>query len=140
MANTLDQDVHALKDWLRRAWRYLADPSMTCFGRQELRNYMREAEAALRAGQQQLSDRDNARRDIYEKYSSLQVPDFRVLTVLTPGESALSGAACDDQISTGPSRYAPSHRSTPTWHDPRYREIALKAVERRRANQRKSVN
>jgi hypothetical protein len=106
MANTLDQDVHALKDWLRRAWRYLADPSMTCFGRQELRNYMREAEAALRAGQQQLSDRDKARRDMYEKYSSREVADFRVLTVLTPGESALSAAGGGDPISAGPSRYS----------------------------------
>jgi len=129
MANTLDQDVHALKDWLRRAWRYLADPSMTCFGRQELRNYMREAEAALRAGQQQLSDRDNARRDIYEKYSSLQIPDFRVLTVLTPGESALSGAACDDQISTGPSRYAPSPEA--------HRRGTIRAIAKSRSRQLK---
>jgi hypothetical protein len=104
MADTLDHDVHALKDWLRRAWRYLADPSMTRFERRELRNYMREAEAAIRAGQHQLTNRDKARRAIYENYSSRQFPDFRVLTVLTPGESALSATPGDDPISTGPSR------------------------------------
>lgn len=58
MAGTLDQDVQALKEWLSRAWRYLADPSMTRFGRRELRIYMREAEAALRVGLHQLAARD----------------------------------------------------------------------------------
>ena len=110
MADTLDRDVHALKDWLRRAWRYLADPSMTRFERRELRNYMREAEAALRAGQQQLTNRDNTRREIYENYSSRQFPDFRVLTVLTPGESALSATSGSDALSTDPSRYSLSQR------------------------------
>jgi len=50
MADTLDQDVQALKEWLAVAWRLLADPSSTRFERQELRNYMKEADAALRAG------------------------------------------------------------------------------------------
>ena len=116
MANTLDRDVHALKEWLRRAWRYLADPSMTRFGRQELRNYMREAEAALRAGQQQLANRDEARREIYEKNSSRQFTDFRVLTVLTPGEGALSATPGGDPASAAPSRYSLPQRRIATQH------------------------
>ena len=61
MADTLDQDVQALKDWLGTAWRYLADPSMTRFERQELRNYMKEAEPALRAGLKRVGGRDKAK-------------------------------------------------------------------------------
>ena len=83
MADTLDQDVQALKEWLRRAWRYLADPSMTRFGRRELRNYMREAEAALRSGLQQSAARDQARREAYGNFSLDQSSDFRVLNVVT---------------------------------------------------------
>jgi len=86
LADTLDQDVHALKEWLRRAWRYLADPSMTRFGRRELRNYMREAEAALAVGLQHLDARDKARREAYDNYSLLRFSSFRVLNVVTPGE------------------------------------------------------
>ena len=83
MADTLDQDVQALKEWLRRAWRYLADPSMTRFGRRELRNYMREAEAALRSGLQQSAARDQATREDYANYSLGRSSDFRVLNVVT---------------------------------------------------------
>lgn len=38
MAETLDEDVHALKEWLRGTWRQLADPSLTSFDRREIRN------------------------------------------------------------------------------------------------------
>ena len=51
MANTLDQDVLALKEWLRVAWRYLADPCLTSFERREIRNYRREAESVNSDGQ-----------------------------------------------------------------------------------------
>ena len=81
MADTLEQDLHALKEWLSRGWQYLADPSMTRFERRELRNYMREAEAALRAGLQQLAARDTSRREAYASYPLRQLPDFRVLNV-----------------------------------------------------------
>ena len=80
MADTLEQDVHALKEWLSRAWHYLADSSMTRFERRELRNYMREAEVALRAGLQRLAVRDKTRREAYA-YPARQLPDFRVLNV-----------------------------------------------------------
>ncbi len=87
MADTLDQDVQALKEWLRRAWRYLADPSMTRFGRRELRNYMREAEAALRSGLQQSAARDKAAREDYANYSLGRSSGFRVLNVVTRREA-----------------------------------------------------
>ena len=86
LAETLDQDVQALKEWLGRAWRYLADPAMTRIGRRELRYYMREAEAALRSGLQQRTARDRARREAYADCSSIRSsPDFRVLNITTPG-------------------------------------------------------
>jgi hypothetical protein len=58
MSDTLDQDVHALKEWLAQAWRYLAQPSLTRFERQEMRNQMRLADAKLRAGLQKIASRD----------------------------------------------------------------------------------
>ena len=58
MSDTLDQDVQALKEWLGQAWRYLAQPSLTRFQRQEMRNQMRLADAKLRAGLQKIASRD----------------------------------------------------------------------------------
>ena len=58
MSDTLDQDVQALKEWLGQAWRYLAQPSLTRFQRQEIRNQMRLADAKLRAGLQKIASRD----------------------------------------------------------------------------------
>jgi len=49
MADALEQDVHALKEWLRGAWRHLAEPSINRFDRRELRAQMRQASAELRA-------------------------------------------------------------------------------------------
>jgi hypothetical protein len=85
LAETLDQDVQALKEWLGRAWRYLADPAMTRIGRRELRYYMREAEAALRTGLQRRTARDKAWREVYANYSLIRSsPDFRILNIMTP--------------------------------------------------------
>ena len=50
VADTLDQDLQALKQWLGSAWRYLAEPSITSYERRELRNYLKEANTALRSG------------------------------------------------------------------------------------------
>jgi hypothetical protein len=58
MSDTLDQDVQALKEWLGQAWRYLAQPSLTRFQRQEMRNQMKMADAELRAGLQKIASRD----------------------------------------------------------------------------------
>jgi hypothetical protein len=83
LADTLDQDVQALKDWLRSAWRSLASPSITPFERREIRNYMKEADAALRAGLQKVAAREESGRDGYANYSWTQPPDFRILKIDT---------------------------------------------------------
>ena len=44
----IDQDVHALKEWLRAAWRQLGEPSLTSFARQELRTEMKRCSEDLR--------------------------------------------------------------------------------------------
>jgi hypothetical protein len=40
--------VHALQNWLKAAWRQLADPCLGTFDRRELRNQMKLTEAELR--------------------------------------------------------------------------------------------
>jgi hypothetical protein len=83
LADTLDQDVQALKDWLRSAWRSLASPSITPFERREIRNYMKEADAALRAGLQKVAARDKARREGFANDPWARSPDFRILKIET---------------------------------------------------------
>lgn len=77
MAETLDQDVYVLKEWLRRAWRCLADPTLTPFERREMRNYMKEAGVALRSGLKQVATREGSRREAV--IDVLAVRDFRIL-------------------------------------------------------------
>jgi hypothetical protein len=78
----LDQDVQALKQWLRSAWRYLAEPSITRYERRELRNYMKEANTALRTGLQKVAAREKALRESYDaSRGRIQVSDFRILRV-----------------------------------------------------------
>jgi hypothetical protein len=45
----LESDIRALQQWLRDAWRQLADSSLTTFSRRELRNQMKQCSADLRA-------------------------------------------------------------------------------------------
>ena len=40
--------IDTLQRWLAGAWRRLADPSLTTLDKRELRNQMRQADAALR--------------------------------------------------------------------------------------------
>jgi hypothetical protein len=80
MADELDQDVQALKNWLRGAWRFLAsNPSLTPFERQELRNSMKQVESTLRAAVQQLAAKETARRQALPPSERVLLPDFRVL-------------------------------------------------------------
>jgi hypothetical protein len=44
----IDQDVHALKEWLRAAWGQLGEPSLTSFARQELRIEIKRCSEDLR--------------------------------------------------------------------------------------------
>ena len=83
MGDALEQDVQALKEWLRSAWHQLAQPSMTRFDRQELRNYMKEAEIALRKGFGKLVAEERLKLEVYNTGSSkLTVPDLRILRSL----------------------------------------------------------
>jgi hypothetical protein len=80
MGDAIEQDVQALKEWLRSAWHRLAQPSMTRFDRQELRNYMKEAEIALRKGVGKLVAEERVKLEIYNTGSStLTGPDLRIL-------------------------------------------------------------
>jgi len=81
MANTLDQDAHALKEWLRVAWRYLADSSLTSFERRELRNYMKDAGYALSSGLKKAAAQDRARREAENVILGGRQFDFRILRV-----------------------------------------------------------
>ena len=79
MAETLDDDVLALTGWLRGAWRYLADPTLTSFERCEMRYYMKDAETALHAGLKRILGREKARREAERVVSSGRSLDFRIL-------------------------------------------------------------
>jgi hypothetical protein len=79
MAETLDQDVLALSGWIRGAWRYLADPSLTSFDRREIRNCMKDAQIALHAGLKRISERERARREAERVILSDRRLDFRIL-------------------------------------------------------------
>lgn len=78
MASTLDEDVRALKEGIRGAWRRLADPALTSFDRRETRNYMKEAELALSAGLKRIADRARPRREI-ETANLAKRLDFRII-------------------------------------------------------------
>jgi hypothetical protein len=52
----LDPDIRAMQQWLREAWRQLADASLTAFARRELRNQMKQCNADLRELLQQAAE------------------------------------------------------------------------------------
>jgi hypothetical protein len=79
MADTLNPDVQALKEWLRGAWHDLADPKLTRFEQRELRNYMKDAERALRVGLKQVAARNRALRDVAKNGSEVRRIEFRLL-------------------------------------------------------------
>ena len=46
---TYENDIRALQEWLRSAWRRLGDSSLTTSARRELRNQMKQSSADLKA-------------------------------------------------------------------------------------------
>ena len=110
MGDALDQDVQALKEWLGSAWRQLARPSMTRFDRRELRNYMRQAEAALQIAYKRVVARDNKRRDLFNAPdgSTPASPDLRILRILadSSGDAELVVRAAADSPSLPPASYS----------------------------------
>jgi hypothetical protein len=79
MIDTVNSDVRTLKEWLRGAWRQLANPNLTRLEQRELRYYMRDVERALRAGLKQIADRDAARDDARNETPARKHPAFRLL-------------------------------------------------------------
>jgi hypothetical protein len=77
----LDHDVSILKIWLRDAWRRISDSTITAYERREIRNYMKEAEAALRSGLRRIADREKATR-ARERTTDFR-PEFRILHLET---------------------------------------------------------
>jgi hypothetical protein len=82
MADTLERDVQALKEWLRQAWRYLAEPTLTRFERQEVRNQIKQTDAELKICLQRLAARNRARVTAYGgSGGAAPRPDFRILSM-----------------------------------------------------------
>jgi len=80
MGDTLDQEVQALKQWLAQAWRHLGEPALTRLERRELRNEMKAADAALRAGLQKLASRNRAVSGLRNSFrQAVPQPQFRML-------------------------------------------------------------
>ena len=80
MADTLDQDVQALKEWLAKAWRYLAQPAHTRFDRQEMRQQMKLVKSKLRIGLQKVAARDRTTR-VQDGNVERPQPAWRLLKV-----------------------------------------------------------
>jgi hypothetical protein len=83
MDNEFDHDVVMLKEWLRHAWRRISDPSITAYERREIRNYMKQAETALRSGLKQTSDCDRAMREASRLVPAHPRPEMRILQLGT---------------------------------------------------------
>ena len=83
MADALDQDVQALKEWLRQAWRYLAQPSLTRFDQKEMRQQMKLVEAKLRIGLQRTAakGRLTASGEGSADHSGRPLLDWRLLKI-----------------------------------------------------------
>ena len=62
MADALERDVQALKDWLRQAWAHLGQAPLTRFERQEIRNQIKQTDAELRICLQKVAAQNLARR------------------------------------------------------------------------------
>ena len=79
MADTLERDVHVLKEWLRQAWRHLGQPSLTRFERQEIRNQIKETDAELRICLEMIAAANQARsRTQPEPVPTAARPKFRI--------------------------------------------------------------
>lgn len=81
MIDALNPDVQALKDYLRGAWRQLANPNLTRLEQRELRYYMRDAERALRTGLTQLAAREMARPRTESQSPAGKRVNFRLLAL-----------------------------------------------------------
>ena len=82
MADALERDVQALKEWLRQAWCYLAQTSLTRFERQEIRNQIKQTDAELRKCLQRVAAQNQARHGTPAVHlQTAQRPDFRIFNI-----------------------------------------------------------
>jgi hypothetical protein len=56
-----------------------SDPAITAYERREIRNYMKEAETALRSGLKRIADRERVRRNTERASVANGRPGFRIL-------------------------------------------------------------
>jgi hypothetical protein len=73
----LDTDIHAMQQWLRAAWQQLGDPSLTTFGRRELRNQMKQCSADLRTRLELAAQQSGPGQPPIPAYSR---PELRILS------------------------------------------------------------
>jgi hypothetical protein len=83
MIDTLNPDVRSLKEWLRGAWRQLANPNLTRLEQRELRYYMKDAERALRADLKRIAEREIAKAKARGESAAGKRPSFRLLQLNT---------------------------------------------------------
>ena len=82
MADTVERDVQALKEWLRQAWRFLGEGSLTRFERQEIRNQIKQTDAELRICLQRIAAQIQARRRSQPvPGETVERPDFRIFNI-----------------------------------------------------------
>jgi hypothetical protein len=72
-----DQDIRALQQWMRAAWKQLGDPSLTAFTRRELRNQMKQCSADLRSHLQKASERKS--QPVHQPARTFSKPELRIL-------------------------------------------------------------
>jgi hypothetical protein len=81
MADALERDVQALKEWLRQAWNYLGQGSLTRFERQEIRNQIKQTDAELKKCLQMIAAQSQARRRTPPPPEAVPPPDFRIFDI-----------------------------------------------------------
>jgi hypothetical protein len=71
-----DNDIRALQERLRAAWKQLGDPSLTAFTRRELRNQMKQCTADLRSHLQLIGTRPSG---AVKETRTFSKPELRIL-------------------------------------------------------------
>lgn len=74
----LDPDIRAMQQWLRAAWKQLADSSLTTFSRRELRNQMKQCSADLRTRLQIAAEQPSG--PVQETAPPPARPELRILS------------------------------------------------------------
>lgn len=84
MADSLDEEVRALKAWIDWAWLHLGQATLSSSARREIRDQMKEAGKALRLSLQRCAERDREGRERSERDRAIyngQPPVMRLLNI-----------------------------------------------------------